>query len=80
MTRIREVNHHLSLLEGVTSAANATGSTIGILMGTFMVRTLLIPSTVLLGRFNWWPSRLSRPDQAPSVPPEPEPEQAASPW
>jgi RND superfamily putative drug exporter len=31
-------------------------------MDTFLVRTLLVPSAVvLLGRWNWWPSRLSRP-------------------
>jgi RND superfamily putative drug exporter len=31
---------------------------IGILMDAFLVRTLLVPSTVaLLGRWNWWPSR-----------------------
>ena len=30
-------------------------------MDTFVVRTVLVPSTVvLLGRWNWWPSRLSR--------------------
>jgi putative drug exporter of the RND superfamily len=33
---------------------------LGILMDTFLVRTLLVPSTVvLLGRWNWWPSRLN---------------------
>jgi putative drug exporter of the RND superfamily len=38
----------------------------GILMDTFLVRTLLIPSTVsLLGRWNWWPSHLAvEPDVA----------------
>ncbi len=31
-----------------------------ILLDTFFVRTLLVPSiAVLLGRWNWWPSKLS---------------------
>jgi RND superfamily putative drug exporter len=34
---------------------------IGILLDTFLVRTLLVPSTVqLLGRWTWWPSALGR--------------------
>ena len=35
---------------------------IGILMDAFLVRTLLVPSTVaLLGRWNWWPSSHGKP-------------------
>jgi RND superfamily putative drug exporter len=37
------------------------GLAAGILMDTFLVRTLLVPSTVmLLGRLNWWPSAMGR--------------------
>ena len=36
------------------------GVAAGILMDTFLIRTLLIPAlVVLLGRWNWWPVRLS---------------------
>ena len=46
------------------------GLALGILMDTFLVRTLLVPSAaVLIGRWNWWPSRLcrARPAAAPEV-------------
>lgn len=36
------------------------GLALGILMDTFLVRTIMIPSIVaLLGKWNWWPSKLA---------------------
>ena len=37
------------------------GVAAGVLMDTFLLRSLLVPSlVVLLGRWNWWPSHLAR--------------------
>jgi RND superfamily putative drug exporter len=43
------------------------GLALGILMDTFLVRSLLVPSTVsLLGRWNWWPGKLAEMDLVPA--------------
>jgi putative drug exporter of the RND superfamily len=43
------------------------GLAAGILLDTFFVRTLLVPSVaVLLGRWNWWPSALARDTDTPT--------------
>jgi len=50
-------------IAGNSSQSRQLGFTIAfaILLDTFFVRTLLVPSiAVMLGRANWWPSRLSR--------------------
>jgi putative drug exporter of the RND superfamily len=41
------------------------GLAVGVLMDTFVVRTVLVPCTVvLLGKWNWWPSKLGTPTES----------------
>jgi RND superfamily putative drug exporter len=45
------------------------GIAVGILMDTFLIRTLIIPALVILiGRWNWWPAPLFRSTSTESVP------------
>lgn len=59
---------------GAQLRAIGFGLAAGILMDTFLVRTLLVPSTViLLGDRNWWPSKLARARRSPAPTPATEP-------
>jgi RND superfamily putative drug exporter len=61
----------LLALEGNTDQVRQVGLGVaaGILMDTFLIRTLLIPAlVVLLGRWNWWPAPLFRRASVVSVP------------
>lgn len=62
---------------GVTLGTGSAGPTIeqvlfgigiGVLLDTFIVRTLMVPAmVVLLSHWNWWPSRLARRSCRPEV-------------
>jgi RND superfamily putative drug exporter len=44
------------------------GLAVGVLLDTFVVRTVLVPATVILiGRFNWWPSGMARKQEPPQA-------------
>ncbi len=66
----------LLAVEGNTDQVHQVGFGVaaGILMDTFLIRTLLIPAlVVLLGRWNWWPAPLFRKAftmPAPEAPPD----------
>jgi uncharacterized membrane protein YdfJ with MMPL/SSD domain len=67
-------------LVGGNSQAQQLGFAIafGVVLDTFFVRTLLVPSiAMLLGQRNWWPSKMTPPTvMAPSAPTGPAGEHA----
>jgi RND superfamily putative drug exporter len=63
-------------LTGATTQIKELGAAIalGVLLDTFLVRTLLVPAIVVLcRRYNWWPSKLSRLEPAGSGAGQPAP-------
>ncbi|MEU5722723.1 MMPL family transporter [Micromonospora sp. NPDC047738] len=68
----QQFGHHqlrhgaLSVLPLVPSVQTAVIIGVGVLLDTFLVRSLLVPALALhVGRRTWWPSALARPAHRP---------------
>jgi RND superfamily putative drug exporter len=63
----------LSVLLLVPSVQTAVIIGVGVLLDTFLVRSLLVPALALhVGRRTWWPGALARPAQRPVAAPSAE--------